>query len=184
MGRSWHTTGSNDISQTCMFCWFFSPFNISNIDTYLKIDVLRKHGSEFNQQHFSLFPAVPCLVARSCPTLCDPMDWSPPGSSVHGDSPGKNTEWVPMPSSRGLPKPVIKPRSPVLQADSLLSEPPGKPPKTELKWYPIPSPGDLPAGVKSGSPALQMDSLPAELPGSPVFCFFVFFLSDTEILLS
>ena len=25
-----------------------------------------------------------------CPTLCNPMDYSPPGSSVHGDSPGKN----------------------------------------------------------------------------------------------
>ena len=32
-----------------------------------------------------------CLVAQSCPTLCDPVDCSPPGSSVHGDSPGKNT---------------------------------------------------------------------------------------------
>ena len=31
------------------------------------------------------------LVAHSCPTLCDPMDGGPPGSSVHGDSPGKNT---------------------------------------------------------------------------------------------
>ena len=31
------------------------------------------------------------LVTQSCPTLCDPMDWSPSGSSVHGDSPGKNT---------------------------------------------------------------------------------------------
>ena len=28
---------------------------------------------------------------QSCPTLCDPMDFSPPGCSVHGDSPGKNT---------------------------------------------------------------------------------------------
>ena len=28
---------------------------------------------------------------QSCPTLCDPVDCSPPGSSVHGDSPGKNT---------------------------------------------------------------------------------------------
>ena len=28
---------------------------------------------------------------QSCLTLCDPMDCSPPGSSVHGDSPGKNT---------------------------------------------------------------------------------------------
>ena len=34
---------------------------------------------------------VLCLVAQSCPTLCDPMDCSLTGSSVHGDSPGKNT---------------------------------------------------------------------------------------------
>ena len=35
-----------------------------------------------------------CMCAKflqSCPTLCDPMDYSPPGSSVHGDSPSKNT---------------------------------------------------------------------------------------------
>ena len=32
------------------------------------------------------------LVAQSCPTLCGPIDCSPPGSSVHGDSSGKNTE--------------------------------------------------------------------------------------------
>ena len=45
-------------------------------------------------RHF-LIPFVPfavqCLVAQSCPTLCDPRDCSLPGSSVHGDSPGKNT---------------------------------------------------------------------------------------------
>ena len=34
---------------------------------------------------------VLCLVAQSCFPLCDAMDHSPPGSSVHGDSPGKNT---------------------------------------------------------------------------------------------
>ena len=44
---------------------------------------------------------MPCLVAQLCPTLCDPMECSPPGSSVHGDSPGKNTGVAPMPSSRG-----------------------------------------------------------------------------------
>ena len=32
-----------------------------------------------------------CLVAQSCPTLCDSMDCSPPGSSVHGDSLSKDT---------------------------------------------------------------------------------------------
>ena len=31
-----------------------------------------------------------CLPSKSCPTLCDPMDCSPPGFSVHGISPGKN----------------------------------------------------------------------------------------------
>ena len=42
------------------------------------------------------------LVTKLCPTLCDPMDCSLPGSSVHGDSPGKNPlEWAAMPSSRG-----------------------------------------------------------------------------------
>ena len=34
-----------------------------------------------------------CLVTQSCPTLCNSVDYSPAGSSVHGDSPGKNT-WV------------------------------------------------------------------------------------------
>ena len=38
----------------------------------------------------NLFNAVLCLVAQSCPTLGNPKDCSPPGSSVHGDSPGKN----------------------------------------------------------------------------------------------
>ena len=37
-----------------------------------------------------LFSAA-CLVTQSCPALCDPMDYSLPGSSAHGDSPGKNT---------------------------------------------------------------------------------------------
>ena len=46
-----------------------------------------------------------CLVAQSCPTLCNPMDCSLPGSSVHGDSPGKNTGVCCMPSSRESSQP-------------------------------------------------------------------------------
>ena len=41
------------------------------------------------------------MLIQSCPTLCNPVDCSPPGSSVHGDSPGKNPGKVAMPSSRG-----------------------------------------------------------------------------------
>ena len=67
------------------------------------------------------------LVTQSCLTLCDPMDCSPPGSSVHGDSPGKNTGvgchfllWGIFPAQGSN-------SGPALQADFLLSEPPEKP---------------------------------------------------------
>ena len=72
-----------------------------------------------------------CLVAQLWPTLCNPMDCSPPGSSVHRDSPGKHTRMgchALLPGD--LPNPGIEPRSPVLQEDSLPSEPPGKPKNT------------------------------------------------------
>ena len=38
------------------------------------------------------------LVAQSCPTLCDPVDSSPPGSSVRGILQARVLEWVAMPS--------------------------------------------------------------------------------------
>ena len=68
-------------------------------------------------------------VTQLHPTLCDPMDcpWN---------SPGQNTEVgrVAFPFSRGspgdLPNPGIEPRSPALQAFSLLVEPQGKPKNT------------------------------------------------------
>ena len=58
------------------------------------------------------------------------MDCNLPGTSVHGDSPGKNTGVGYMPSSRGSSQPRITPRSPALQVDSLPSKPPGKPKNT------------------------------------------------------
>ena len=65
-------------------------------------------------------------VAQSCPTLCNPKDCSLPGSSVHGIFQARVLEWVAISFSRDLPNPGIKPGSPALQADVLLSEPPGK----------------------------------------------------------
>ena len=73
-----------------------------------------------------------CLVAQSCLTLCNPFDCSPPGSSVHGISQARILEWVAIFSSRGLSQPrdsTTYPVSPELQADSLPSEPSGKPSK-------------------------------------------------------
>ena len=45
------------------------------------------------------------LVATSCPTLCNLMDCSPPGSSVHGILQARVLEWVAIPSSRGSSRP-------------------------------------------------------------------------------
>ena len=42
---------------------------------------------------------------QSCPTLCDPMDCSPPGSVVHGILQARTLEWVALPSSRGSSQP-------------------------------------------------------------------------------
>ena len=46
-----------------------------------------------------------CLIAQSCLTLCDTMDCSPPGSSVHGILQTRTLEWVAMPSPRGSSQP-------------------------------------------------------------------------------
>ena len=79
-----------------------------------------------------LRPSRKVSVAQSCPTLCDPMDCSLPGSSVYGIFQGRILEWVVVPSPGDLPNPGIEPRSPALQADFfyfyflLLSEPPGR----------------------------------------------------------
>ena len=83
-------------------------------------------------------------VAQSCPTLCDFTDCRLPGS--RWSSLGQNTGvgghsllqgifptqgWNPFPSPGDLSSPGIEPRSPALQVDSLLSEPPGKPSDTQ-----------------------------------------------------
>ena len=65
-------------------------------------------------------------VPQSCPTICDPVDCSLPGSSVHGIFQAWILEWVLFPSPGDVPNPGIEPRSPALQADSSPSEPPGK----------------------------------------------------------
>ena len=63
------------------------------------------------------------LISLSCPPLCDPMDCSSPGSSVHGILQARILEWVAFPPSEDLPNPGIRPvspASPTSQTDSLL----------------------------------------------------------------
>ena len=63
-------------------------------------------------------------VIQSCPTLCDSIDYSPPGSSIHGIFQARVLEWVAISFSRDLLHPEIEPGSPALQTDALPSEPP------------------------------------------------------------
>ena len=64
-----------------------------------------------------------------CPTLCTPMDYSLPGSSVHGFSRQEYWSGLPFPSPEDLPESGTEPGFPALQADSLPSGPPGKSPR-------------------------------------------------------
>ena len=48
------------------------------------------------------------LCAQSCLTLCDPMDYSPPGSSVDGIFQAKILEWLTLPSPGDLPDPGVE----------------------------------------------------------------------------
>ena len=62
------------------------------------------------------------LVAKSCPTLCNPMDCSLPGSLAVEFSRQEYWSGLPLPSPGDLPNPGIEPESPALQADSLPTE--------------------------------------------------------------
>ena len=63
----------------------------------------------------------------SYPTLCNPMDCSPPDSSVHGILQAKHGSELPCPPPGDLPDPGIKPVSPTLWVDSLLRSHRGNP---------------------------------------------------------
>ena len=106
-----------------------------------------------------------CSVARLCLTLRDPMDCSPPGSFVHGDSPGKNTGVGCHALLQGI-FPITQGPNPGLlhcrQALYHLSHQ-GSPGILKKVPYSF-SRGASHPGIEPGSPTLQADSLPAKLP--------------------
>ena len=90
-----------------------------------------------------------CLVAKSCLTVCDPLDVSPPVSSVHGLLRQEYWSRLPFPSPGDLPDPGIEPTSPAsppLQADSFSLSHLGSRHARHEKWHtqrlsPTPSDG-------------------------------------------
>ena len=86
------------------------------------MDIIKFFGemqlTEMNTNSIKMKAKLP----QSCPTPCDLMDYT-----VHGILQARILEWVAIPFSGDILNPGIKPRSPALQTDSLLSEPAGKP---------------------------------------------------------
>ena len=109
-------------------------------------------------------------LLQSCLTLCNPMDCSPPGSSVHGIFLARILEWLTMPSSRAadpgnLPDPgsePVSPSSPALEVDSLLLSHRGSPLASVTSTFPCIS---SVLGVAAASCYFS------SLDGFPVFCF-------------
>ena len=131
---------------------------------------------------------VRAKLLQLCPALCDFMNHSLLGSSVHGILQARILEWVAMLFSRGS----FWPRDPtcvpyisciggglVTKSCPTLATPwtvacqaslsMGSSRQEYWSGFPFPSTGDLPEpGTEPGSPVLQADSLPSEPPGKPV----------------
>ena len=75
------------------------PFNITVIQVYAPTS----NAEEAEAEQFSedLQDLLESEVAQLCPTLCNPMVWSLPGSSVHGIVQARTLEWVAISFSRG-----------------------------------------------------------------------------------
>ena len=137
-----------------------------------------------------LVPQSEWVKLLSCVRLYDPMDCSPPGSSVHGILQARILEWVAI-----VPQPGIKNRPLQLKRGFLTTEPPKKVKVKSLshvrlfatKWtlayqappsmgfsrqeywsgLPFPSRDHPDSGIELGSPTLWADALTSEPPGKP-----------------
>ena len=121
------------------------------------------------------------LVPQWCLTLCNPRDCSLTGSSVHGLLQTGILEYCHSFLQGNLTFPGIEPRSPTLQADSLPSEPPGKPPVPKAIVARLRTPGesvwrrrcqDRLAGPRSGKVVAGLtfcDPMDYSTPGSIEF---------------
>ena len=124
-----------------------------------------KHRN-FDKFCFTQFPlqkkygALP--VTQSCPTLCDPMDYT-----AQGILQTRILEWVAIPFSRGSSQPRDWTQFSRIASGFFTS---WATREAQEYWsgQPNPSPVDLPnPGIEPGSPALQADTLPSELSGKP-----------------
>ena len=100
-------------------------------------------------------------VIQSCPTLCDPMGYSP------WNSPGQNSEVGSLSLLQGI-LPTQGSNPGLQHCRRILYQLSQREAQENWSGLPIPSPADPPnPGIESGNPALQVDSLPTELSRKP-----------------
>ena len=110
-----------------------------------------------------------CFVAQSCPTLCDLVDSSPSGSSVHGDSPGEKIGVGCHALLQGIfPTQGLNPGFPHCRRILYCLCHQRSPRILEWIAYPFSRGCSWPRN-EPGPPALQADSLPPELPGKQFY---------------
>ena len=138
------SSSSTQTSQT-FFLLIVPPWNVITTDD-ISVYIVRLFGEPqtivitkiffitFLWTHFHLrgeIAAIACVqtcsVAKSCLTLCDPVDCSPAGSSICGISQARILEWCAISFFRDLPDPGVEPMSPALADGFFTTEPPGKP---------------------------------------------------------
>ena len=102
----------HNFDNICLLCWQPPPIEVFHVAQFQRVlYFLWKTRSfqpsvvhtEYRSFHFLL--KVKVLVPQSCPTLCDSMDCSLPGSSVHGIHQARILEWVAIPFSRASSRP-------------------------------------------------------------------------------
>ena len=163
---------------TWVMPWTEEPGRLQSIGSQR----VRHNWSDLAWKH-SVILAATAKSLQSRPTLCDPIDGSPPGSPVPGILQARTLEWVAISFSNAWNW-KVKVKS--LSCVQLLATPWTAAYQAPLPmgfsrqeyWsgLPFPSPGDLPSpGIELWSPTSQADILPSEPPGKPILKLRVFF---------
>ena len=127
------------LANTCSSPSFLKITILMDVKWYSTVVLLCFHFfNDSDVKHFFMCLLAICIssekvkeseseVAHSCLTLCNPVDCSLPGSSVHGIPQARMLEWAAISSSRGSSQPRDKPMSPASRGEFFTTEPRGKP---------------------------------------------------------
>ena len=160
---------------------FFSPQNKHIfIEVYLTYNAVLVSGvqqSGSNTHTHTHAYVLYCAQSLSCVRLWNPMICSTRLLSPWGFSRQEYWDGLPCSPPVDCPNAEIEPRSPTMQADSLLSKSSGMPKNTGVGSLSLLQ-GIFPTQEQNGSPVLQTNSPPTELPGKPYICMYIYPFSD------